>query len=77
MHLSAVAIITNQQRLRIGTNLLCPTFDGFTLGPIFSDQFRQVVMRSKRIGYKINVMRQSACLVINSSTVNNFASLFN
>ena len=32
---------------------------------------------SKRIGYIINVMRQSACLVFNTITVNNFASLFN
>ena len=34
-------------------------------------------MRYKRIGYNINVMRQSACLVINPITVDNFASLFN
>ena len=27
------------------------------------------------IGYNINVMRQSACLVVNTITVNNFASL--
>ena len=31
----------------------------------------------KRIGYNINIMRQSACLVFNPITVNNFASLFN
>ena len=29
------------------------------------------------IGYNINIMRQSACLVFNPITVNNFASLFN
>ena len=28
-------------------------------------------------GYNINIMRQSACLVFNPITVNNFASLFN
>ena len=43
----------------------------------FSDQFRKVIMRYKRIGYNINVMRQSACLVINPITVDSFASLFN
>ena len=32
-------------------------------------------MRYKRIGY-INVMRQSACLVINPITVDSFVSLF-
>ena len=30
----------------------------------FSDQFRKIIMRYKRIGYNLNVMRQSACLVI-------------
>ena len=29
----------------------------------------------EHIGYNINIMRQSACLVFNSITVNNFASL--
>ena len=33
----------------------------------FSDQFRNVIMLSKRIGYNVNVMRQSACLVITQS----------
>ena len=31
----------------------------------------------KRIGYNSNVMQQSACLVINPITVDNFAALFN
>ena len=35
------------------------------------------IARYKRIGYNINIMRQSACLVFNPITVNNFASLFN
>ena len=43
----------------------------------FSDQFRKVIIRYKRIGYNINVMRQSTCLVINPITDDNFASLFN
>ena len=43
----------------------------------FFDQFRKIIVRYKRIGYNINIMRQSACLVINPITVNNFASLFN
>ena len=29
----------------------------------FSDQFRKIIMHYKRIGYNLNVMRQSACLV--------------
>ena len=43
----------------------------------FSDQFGKIIVRYKRIGYNINIMRQSACLVFNPITVNNFASLFN
>ena len=43
----------------------------------FSDQFRKNIICYKRIGYNINIMRQSACLVINPVTVNNFASLSN
>ena len=43
----------------------------------FSDQFRKNVMRYKRIGYNLNVMRQSVCLVINRITVDGYAVLFN
>ena len=43
----------------------------------FSDLFRKLIVLYKRIGYNINIMRQSACLVFNPITVNNFASLFN
>ena len=35
----------------------------------FSDQFRKNILRYKRIGYNLNVMRPSACLVINPITV--------
>ena len=43
----------------------------------FADQFRKIIIHHKLIGYDLNVMRQSACLVINQVTVNNFAALFN
>ena len=43
----------------------------------FSDQFGKFKMRYKRIGYNLNVMRQSACLVINQITVDCYAALFN
>ena len=42
----------------------------------FSDQFRKIIRRYKRIGYKLNVMRQSACSVINPITVDGYATLF-
>ena len=43
----------------------------------FSDQFQKMIIRHKRIGYDLNVMRQSACLVINPITVDGYAALFN
>ena len=43
----------------------------------FSDQFRKMIIRYKRIGYNLNAMRESACLAINPILVDNFAALFN
>ena len=43
----------------------------------FSDQFRKIKMRYKRIGYNLKEMRQSTCLVINPITVDGYAALFN
>ena len=43
----------------------------------FSDQFRKIIMRYKRFGYNLNVMRQSASLAINPITVDGYAALFN
>ena len=43
----------------------------------FADQFRKLIILHKRIGYDLNVVRQSACFVINPITVYNFAALFN
>ena len=43
----------------------------------FYDQFRKMIIRHKRIGNDLNVMRQYACLIINPITVDNFAALFN
>ena len=43
----------------------------------FSDKFIKIIMRYKRIGYNLKVMRQSACLVINQIKVDGYAALFN
>ena len=44
----------------------------------FSDQFRIIIIiRHKRISYDLNVMLQSACLVINPITVDNCVALCN
>ena len=42
----------------------------------FSDQFREIIIPYKYIGYNLNVIRQSACLVCNQNTINNYASFF-
>ena len=43
----------------------------------FSDQFRKIMIRHMAIGYDLNVKRQSARLIINPITVDDFAALFN
>ena len=43
----------------------------------FSVQFIKIISHYKKIGYNINVVRQTACLVVNPNTVCNFAFLFN
>ena len=42
----------------------------------FSEQFRKLINRYKRIGYSLDIMRQTACLVVNSIIVDGYASLF-
>ena len=42
----------------------------------FSDQFRKIIMLYKRIGYNLNVMQQSACLVVNPFKVDGYAALW-
>ena len=37
--------------------------------PYFSDQFKKIVKRYIRVGYNLDIMRQSACLVLNPITV--------
>ena len=43
----------------------------------FSNQFRKIIMCDKRIGFNLNVMQQSACLVIYPIAVDGFAALCN
>ena len=44
---------------------------------IFLISLKKIIMRYKRIGYNLNEMQQSACLVINPITVDGYATLFN
>ena len=43
----------------------------------FSAQSIKIISHYKKIGYTINVLQQTACLVDNPITVGNFAFLFN
>ena len=44
---------------------------------IFSAQFIKTISHYKKIDYNINVLQQTACLVVNPIMVGNFAFLFN
>ena len=43
----------------------------------FPYHFKKIIVRYKKIGYNINAMRQTACLVVHPIKVNSFAYLFN
>ena len=45
--------------------------------PTFSDQSKMIVKRYIRVGYNLDIMRQSACLVLNPITVYSFGFFFN
>ena len=42
----------------------------------FLYHFKKIIVRYKKIGYNINGMRQTACLVVNPIKINSFAYLF-
>ena len=43
----------------------------------FPYHFKKIIVPYKKIGYNIDVLRQTACLVVNPIKVNSFANLFN
>ena len=43
----------------------------------FSFQFIKIITRYRRLGYSLNVKRQSACLDFNLVMVDNYAAFFN
>ena len=42
----------------------------------FSYHLKEIIVRYKTIGYTIDILRQTACLVVIPIKVNNFAYLF-
>ena len=45
--------------------------------PNFRDQFKKIIKRYIKVGYNLDVMRQSACLVLNPITVYSYGFFFN
>ena len=43
----------------------------------FPYYFKNIIVRYKKTGYNIDILRQTACLVVNPIKVNSFAYLFN
>ena len=43
----------------------------------FPDHFKNIIVRYKKIGCNIDVLRQTACLAVGPIKVNSFAYLFN
>ena len=43
----------------------------------FPGHYKKIIVRYKKSGYNIDVVRQTACLVVNPIKVNSFAYLFN
>ena len=43
----------------------------------FSEQFRKLINHYKRVGYSLDIIRQTACLVVNPINVDGYTSLFN
>ena len=44
---------------------------------IGKNHFKKIIVRYKKIGYSVDVLQQTACLVVNPIKVNSFAYLFN
>ena len=42
----------------------------------FPYHFKKIIVRYKKIGYNIDVLRQTVCLVVNPIKVNKFTNLF-
>ena len=56
---------------------LAYTFKRTVGKPKFSDDIKNIIESFKRVGYNMDVLRQSAYLVVNPVTVDSFVFLFN
>ena len=55
----------------------CINTEKYLIKKSFPYHFRKIIVRNEKIGYNIDVLRQTACLVVNPTKVNSFAYLFN
>ena len=55
-------------------HLFCKTFQNLNF--MFPYHFKKIIVRYIKIGYNIDVLRQTACLVVNPIKINNYAYLF-
>ena len=61
-----------------GNPVPCDQFrNNITAHPLVRFYFIKIISHYKKIGYNINVLQQTVCLVVNPITVGNFAFLFN
>ena len=60
-----------------GILLTLENFEQIIIRTNFTDKIRKVIIRYKRIGCNLNVIRQSAYIVINPIMVADFAAPFN
>ena len=44
--------------------------------PNFSDQFKNIIKRYKKVGYNLDITRQSACLVLNAIMIYSYDFLY-
>ena len=83
-HSSLVEKYSDSLKTRLQQGILEPEFYGdlvYRFRKIvgksnFSEQFRKCINRYYRIGYSLDFMRQTACLVVNLIIVDGHASLF-
>ena len=53
------------------------TFKRVVGKPNFSDQFKKIIKRYRKVGYNLDIRRHSACLVVNPIMVRNYGLLLN
>ena len=64
------------RKLVLGLKVIKPVINLDETKPTFSDQFEKIFKRYKKVGYNMDIMRQSACLVVNPIMVDSHGFLF-